>query len=111
METPLQITFRGFAHRPDLDALIRTRVAELEKEAGHRLTSCHVVVQYKHDHADGAHLFHVQVDVTIAGAVIIVNHDPRNDHAHADPYLAIDDAFNASHRRLTHVDHGRHLSS
>jgi hypothetical protein len=30
MESPLQITFRGFAHQPALDDLIRERVRELE---------------------------------------------------------------------------------
>jgi ribosome-associated translation inhibitor RaiA len=111
MEIPLQITFRGFAHQPALDELIRKRVLALEKVARHPLTSCHVVVELGREHIPGARMFHVHVDVAFAGAVVAINHEPRDNHAHEDAKVAVHDAFEAVERRIEHADHRRHAAS
>jgi hypothetical protein len=111
MESPLQITFRGFAHQPALDDLIRKRVRELEKVADHRLTSCHVVVELGREHLPGARMFHVEIDVTLPGAVAAINRDPRDDHAHEDAAVAVHDAFDVARRKIEHGAHRRHAPS
>jgi len=111
METPLQITFRGFEHTPDLDQLIRRRAAQLEGVAGNRLTSCHVVVELGHEHFPGARIFHVKVDVTFAGAVVVIDRERHDDRTHEDATVAVHDAFDAARRKLEHVDRQRHAAT
>ncbi len=96
MDTPLQITFRGFTHTTHLDELIRERAAVLEQVAGHHLTSCHVVVELAHEHRAGTQTFHARIDLSLPGGVIAVNREPRDHHPHEDPHVAVRDAFDAA---------------
>jgi hypothetical protein len=100
METPLQITFRGFQHTPDLDALIRKRAAELDEVTGHRLTSCHVVVELGHKHLPGARMFHARLDLALPGGVIAINREPQDEHPHEDVTVAVRDAFDSAHHQI-----------
>ena len=100
METPLQITFHGFEHTPELDELIRHRAEQLDKLAGHRLTSCHVVLELGHEHRAGARLFHARIDLSLAGGVIAVNHEAHDKHSHEDAAAAVRDAFTTAHRQV-----------
>jgi hypothetical protein len=111
MESPLQITYRGFTHDAELEHLIRRRVDELERVARHRLISCHVIVELGHEHLPGARMFHVGIHVTFAGAVVATGPDARDDHGHEDVRVAVHDAFYAAHRRVQHADHRRHAAS
>ncbi len=67
METPLQTTFLGFQHTPDLDQLIRDRAEELDAEASNHLTSCHVVVELDHRHGNDARMFHDRISFAVPG--------------------------------------------
>ena len=78
MQTPIQVTFRGFEHSPVIDQLIQARAAQLQTLARDKLTSCHVVVERGHERA--AIVFHARIDVTLPGTVLIVNHEPHNLH-------------------------------
>jgi len=111
MESPLQITYRGFTHQPELEAIIRKRAEDLDKVAGHRLTSCHVVVELGHEHFPGARIFHVKVDVTFAGAVVVIDRERHDDRTHEDATVAVHDAFDAARRKLEHVDRQRHAAT
>jgi hypothetical protein len=33
-----------------------------------------------------------------------IGHDPAQDHAHEDPYIAVRDAFDAAKRRLANLE-------
>jgi hypothetical protein len=108
METPLQITFRGFEHTPELDQLIRRRAAELEGVAGNRLTSCHVVVELGHKHLAGARTFHVRIDLSLPGGVLAINREPQDQHPHEDPHVAVRDAFDAAHHQIQDWERRHH---
>lgn len=109
MQTPLQVTFRGFAHTPDLDQLIRQCAAELEPVAGNRMTSCHVVVALEHRQARS--IFHAKIDLVMPGGVIAVNREPLDPRAHEDAHLAVRDAFDAARRQVEDWEQRRHGSS
>jgi putative sigma-54 modulation protein len=111
METPLQITFRGFNHTPEVEALIRKRATELEKVAGHRLTSCHVVVELDHKHIPGARMFHARIDLSLPGGVIATNREPHDQHPHEDVNVAVRDAFDAAHHQVEEWERRHHGAS
>jgi ribosome-associated translation inhibitor RaiA len=110
MDTPLQITFRGFGHTPEFDQFIQERVVELEATAGHRMTSCHVVVELEHPHHQKAPVFHARIDLTLpGGGNIAASHEARHQlHAHEDPFAALTDAFHAARRQVEDWERRRH---
>ena len=111
MESPLQIRFHGFEHRPELDELIRKRAGELDAMTGQRLTSCHVVVELGHEHRAGARLFHARIDLALPGGVIAINREPHDQHPHEDAGIAVRDAFDAAHRQIEHWQRKHHGAS
>ena len=98
MQTPIQVTFRGFEHSPVIDQLIQARAAQLQTLARDKLTSCHVVVERGHERV--AIVFHARIDVTLPGTVLIVNHGPHNLHHHDEPEEAVRDAFNLMQNQI-----------
>ncbi len=106
METPLQVTFRGFKHTPALDQFIRERAAELEPVASNRMTSCHIVVELEHEHA--VPVFHARIDLCVPGGVIAVNKDAPDLRPHEDAYTAVRNAFAIARRQIESWEQRRH---
>ena len=99
MQVPLRVTFRDMEPSPAIDERVRERAAALEQFCGD-ITACHVVVEEHHRHHHQGRLFHVRIDLTVPGTVLIVNREPHEHHAHEDVYVAIRDAFDAARRQL-----------
>jgi ribosome-associated translation inhibitor RaiA len=94
MELPLQITFRGLAHSPALDELIRERAGRLEKFHPH-LLSCRVVIELAGRHQHQGKHFVVRLGLKVPGEEIAV--DRQHDE---DPQVAVREAFDAARRML-----------
>ena len=113
MQSPLQITFKGFPSSDAVTDRIRSKVHKLEQLFG-RITSCRVVIETPHQHHEKGRTFHVGIDLAIPGAEILANRDAGLNHAHEDVYVAIRDAFDAVSRKLhdhvrrSHGDVKRH---
>jgi cold shock CspA family protein/ribosome-associated translation inhibitor RaiA len=75
MELPIQITYRNLAPSDELEALIRERVAKLDRYHD-RLTACRVLVEVPHRHRQEGTHFHVRIDLTAPGGEIVVSHEP-----------------------------------
>ncbi len=99
MKTPLQITFHGLAHSPELEAAIREKAAKLERTHS-RLTSCRVVVELPAKHQHKGKEFTVRIDLAAPDCEIAVTKD-HND----DPYVALHEAFDAADRQLESQQH------
>jgi len=99
MQTPLQITFRGFPHSDAVEANIRRKAEKLDNFDGH-IMSCRVVVEAKHHHHHKGNLYHVRIDLTTPRNELVVSREHHDEHAHEDVYVAIRDAFNAALRQL-----------
>lgn len=99
MQSPLEITFRGFPPSEAMEAKIRERTERLERLHG-RIMSCKVVVECEHRRHHKGNLFQVRIDLTVPGSELVVNRDPEKDRAHEDPYVVLRDAFDAMERRL-----------
>lgn len=107
MQLPLQVAFRHMEASEAVEARIRERVGELERFFD-RITSCRVVVEYRHRRRQQGNLFRVRINLRVPGREIVVGRDPMAHHAHEDAYVAIHDSFDAARRLLEdHVREGR----
>jgi ribosomal subunit interface protein len=99
METPVQITFRDMPGSPALEEKIREHAAKLERYF-ERITRCRVVVEAPHRHHHKGKIYHVRIDISVPGHELVVNRDPKENHAHEDLYVALSDAFAAAERQV-----------
>jgi ribosome-associated translation inhibitor RaiA len=94
----MRITFRDVPFSSAVETTLREKAAWLEQFGA--IIACHVVVDAPHRHHHQGVLYHVRIDLTVPGTVLIVNRDPQEHHAHEDVYVAIRDAFDAARRQL-----------
>jgi cold shock CspA family protein/ribosome-associated translation inhibitor RaiA len=106
MTMDVQITFRDMEPSPAAEAQVRHRADELGQFSD-RISACRVVLETADHHHRHGRIYHVRVDLTVAGGQIVANRDSGLNHAHEDLHVAIRDAFDAARRRLQ--DHMRRL--
>lgn len=99
MKIPLQVTFRDMSPSDAVSARIEQEMERLDSLFG-GIMACRVLVESPHRHHHKGNLFHVRVDLTVAGGEIVAGRDPAGRHAHEDVYVAIRDTFRAVRRRL-----------
>ena len=99
MEQALQISYRDFPKSEALDAVIREKAAKLDQYY-EKIMACRIVVEQPHHHHRQGNLFHIRIDLTVPGKEIVVKRDPPKHHAHEDPYVTVNDAFDAMRRQL-----------
>ncbi|MGD8339760.1 MAG: HPF/RaiA family ribosome-associated protein [Gammaproteobacteria bacterium] len=99
MTIPLEIVFRNMDHSDSVASAVEDRIGKLDRFAPH-IMRCRVTVEAPHKHHAKGNIYHVSIDMHVAGTEIIVNRDPSKDHAHEDVYVAIRDAVNAAGRQL-----------
>lgn len=113
MQTDPQITYRGLDASPAIDAIIREKLARLER-FHERITSCRVTVEKTTRRGRKGHIFRVAVEIEVPGGVVVVNRKPGDEDAHEELNVAVRDAFDAARRQLedhqrrhspTHVNH------
>ena len=99
MEQPLQITFRDIPRSEALEAVIREKAEKLD-QFYEKVMACRVVVEAPHGHHHKGYLYHVRIDLTVPRGELVIKRDPKDNHAHEDPYVAVRDAFKAARRKL-----------
>jgi len=99
MQQPLEITFRDIPRSEALEANIREKAGKLD-QFYEKIMACHVIVERPHGHHHHGQLYHVRIDLTVPGGELVIKRDPKEHHAHEDPYVAVRDAFKAARRKL-----------
>jgi cold shock CspA family protein/ribosome-associated translation inhibitor RaiA len=99
MQEPLQIGYRDVAPSAAVERAIRERAERLDTFYD-RITRCRVVVEAPHRRQHRGRRFHVRVELTVPGRVIVVTRDPKAHQEYEDVYVAIRDAFDATTRQL-----------
>jgi ribosomal subunit interface protein len=103
----VQITFRDMPHSDAVEAVIRERIAKLERYSD-CIVSCRVIVQEPIRRHQQGNRFTVTIDVVLPGSELAVgqgNHgargtDARDNRDHENLYMAIRDSFQAMERQL-----------
>jgi hypothetical protein len=70
------------------------------------MTSCHVVVELGHEHANP--VFHARIDLAVPGGVIAVNRESHERLHHEHAQDAVREAFVIARRQLAAWEHRRH---
>ena len=99
MQNPIQISFQHLEPSPALETAIRRRAEQLEKFFP-RMTSLRVVITRSSPRHRQGNLFQVRIDVTLPGSEIVASGEGARDPTHADPYVAIRDAFHIARRQI-----------
>lgn len=98
----VQISYHGLESSPALSALIEARAAKLA-HLNDRILSLRVVVEAPpRHHRHGSH-HRVRIELAIAGADVVVDHDDLGSGSDEDAYTAVRRAFEVARRQLTAV--------
>lgn len=86
-------------------AALEARIKELADKLEHfydGIMRCDVMVELPHRSQQKGQPFHVRIHLHVRapGSEIVVSHDPGNDGAHVDPYVAVRDAFDSAKRQV-----------
>ena len=109
MQLPIGISYRGVEKSDQLEELILSKAARLDRFCNH-ISRCDVVVeQPNHAHHSG-NPFRVRIDVTVPPGHELVADERQNAHEMHEPLSkVINDAFKAMERQLkTLVEKQRH---
>lgn len=104
MPVPVQLTFRDIPPSASVTAHVERRTAKLETFFD-RIVRCHVVVEQPHRHHKQGQRYHVRIDVSVPGNLLVVTRNPED--AKEDLHAAVDDAFGDAERVLE--DYARQL--
>ncbi len=100
MSAELEIVLRDVEpYEEPVRAAINEKFAKLERFSGD-IMGCRVVVEAPHRHRREGRLFHVRIDLTLPGKVVVVDREPHAHVAHEDIHVAVRDAFRAARRKL-----------
>ncbi len=99
MEHPVQLTFRGLEPSDALTKAVEDRAHELEQYFN-KIQTCKVMVESTHRSHRQGNLYHVRVRLTVPGEELVVSRDPAEHAQNEDMYVAINDAFKETVRRL-----------
>lgn len=95
-----EITFRNMEPSDAIREKVVERMAWLERH-NNRITRLHVILEAPHRNHKKGKIYHVKITVGMPGRPdLVVSHEPEENHAHEDVYVAIRDAFDAARRQL-----------
>jgi ribosomal subunit interface protein len=95
MHLPLQITFRNLPASPSIEATIRARADRLDQFASD-IMRCEVTIEVVGKHRHQGRRYAVHIDLTLAGAEIVISRNHENE----DVAVALRAAFDAAARKL-----------
>lgn len=99
MNTPLQITYRGFVPTEAIASYIRARAAKLETFSK-EIVRCHVTLDTPHRHKRHGYHHRVRIDLALPGTDLVVARDPEQRRDNEDLYASIDAAFDDARRMV-----------
>src|SRR3712207_7072187 len=100
MELPIEISYRGVEKSDDIDTLIRTKAARLDKFCDH-ITRCEVAIEQPNQSQREGSPFRVRVDVTVPPGHELIADEKQTEHDMHEPLSKIiNDAFKTMERQL-----------
>ena len=103
MQLPVNITYRGLEKSDQLDNLVMTYAARLDKFCDH-INRCDVAIEQKnHTHQKG-NPYRCRIDVTVRPRHELVSDEEQMDNGSHEPLnKVIHDAFKTRERQLRHL--------
>ena len=109
MQLPVEISYRGVEKSPEIDNLIRTKAARLDRFCDH-ISRCDVAIEQPNQQQRSGNPFRVRVDVTVPPGHELVADEKQTEHEMHEPLTKIiNDAFKTMERQLKDlVERQRH---
>ena len=100
MKVPLEVFFQGISKTPDIEDLIRERVAKLEQTCSY-LSSCKVAVESPQKHQKSGDPFRIRIDMTVPpGHELVVKEESSQGDIHDALPKVLRRVFDAARRQL-----------
>ncbi len=103
---PLKVSFRQMKSSEAIERRIYQEAEKLDKLFD-RIHSCDVVVSIPHRAHSQGKIFHINISLSVPGKVLAVTHEPEENHAHEDAFVAVRDAFRSMEHELSHYANKR----
>jgi ribosomal subunit interface protein len=100
MQVPLKISFHNMAASESIEALVRERVARLERLSD-GIVSCRVTIEAPHKQPHRSTVG-ITIDIGVPGKDIVVKREQRHHESRDDAYQVINVAFEVAERQLEH---------
>lgn len=107
MRIESDIVFRDMDSSEAVQAAVEKYIEKIERHHT-SVSRCRVVVEQSHKSQASGNLFHVGIEVSVPGDLIVVTKDSGRNPQHEDVYVAIRDAFEAAERQLAKYSAKRH---
>jgi cold shock CspA family protein/ribosome-associated translation inhibitor RaiA len=100
MQLPVEISYRGVEKSAEIDELIRTKAARLDRFCDH-ITRCDVAVEQPNHSQHSGNAFRVRVDVTVPPGHELVADEKQGEHEMHEPLSkVVNDAFKNMERQV-----------
>ena len=100
MQVPLEITFRDVEKTDEIESLIRSKAAKLDRICDH-INSCRIIIEKLQKHQRSGQPYRVRLDIKVPpGHEIVVSRDAGKGNLHLDLGAEIRWAFEAAERQL-----------
>ena len=100
MQLPVEISYRGVEKSDDIDELIRSKAARLDRFCDH-IIRCNIAVEKPNHAQQSGNPFRVRVDVTVPPGHELVADEKQNEHEMHEPLTKIiNDAFKNMERQV-----------
>ena len=109
MQLPVEISYRGLEKTDEVDQLIRTKAARLDRFCDH-VSRCDVAIERPNHAQRSGNPFRVRIDVTVPPGHELVADEKQAEHDMHEPLTkVINAAFKAMERQLKElVERQRH---
>ena len=109
MTNEFQVVFHNIDQSNAVNEAVQKRISKLERYCDQIITG-RVVLDSPHNNHHKGKVYSVGLEIHTPTKEVRVNQEQHDNHAHADLYVAIRDAFNAAERQLKSIDK-KHRSS
>lgn len=100
MQLPIEISYRGLEKTDEIEGLIHTKAARLDKFCDH-VSRCDVVIERPNHAQQSGSPFRVRIDVTVPPGHELVADEKQTEHEMHEPLSkVINDAFKTMERQL-----------
>lgn len=103
MQLPVEISYRGVEKTDEIDNLIRTKAARLDRFCDH-ISRCDIAVEQPNHAQRAGNPFRVRIDVTVPPGHELVADEKQMEHEMHEPLSKIvNDAFKTIERQLVEL--------
>lgn len=100
MQLPVEISYRGVEKSDQLEELIRSKAARLDRFCDH-ISRCDIVLEHPNHAQHSGNPFRVRIDVTVPPGHELVAEEKQGAHEMHEPLSkVINDAFKTMERQL-----------